>query len=404
MTHSYWLDTKIEFAETELVRGTQFDVLIVGAGVAGLSTAYWLEKNNPTIKIAILDRGQVGMGASGRNAGFVTCGSAEHFQKLEKQFGLNKAAEIWHFSDRNRELLLSEIIDPDNGSVDFSPTGSCTVAASAADWSRYQALAQTMQSAGIDVELIDKNALAKNYGVRNFLGGIQYKKDGVIHPIKLLKKIKAKLKNTQFLMNAEIQNYSQNAGSWTVKTQQNTLTADRVIFCLNGYAPDLVPELKNLIKPQRGQIIVTEPMQKFVQGPCYLTKHLCYFRQLPNGELLVGGFRNHDLLAENTSEDSITEKIQTALTEFTEDYFKDTKNVKINYRWSGLMGFSPDGQMILGELPDKKNIFIMAGCSGHGMGLSFHAAKVLVEAILGKKIPDHLDIQRFSSSFFQKES
>lgn len=403
MTHSYWLDTTIEFEKKDLVDRHQYDVIIIGAGIAGLSTAYWLEKNNPSIQIAILDRNRIGFGASGRNAGFITCGSAEHFQKLEKQFGLDQAAKIWHFSDTNRELLRSEIIQDDFDSVDFLMTGSCTVAASAEDWSRYQKLALTMKSVGLDVELSDQSTLSKNFGVRNFLGGIRYKNDGVIHPVKLLKKIKSKLKNTQFLQDVQFQSSVQHAGFWTIKTQHNTLTAEKIIFCLNGYAPDLIPELKNLIKPQRGQIIVTEAVPKFIQGPCYLTKHLCYFRQLPNGEILVGGFRNQDLIAENTSEDLVTEKIQKALTEFTEDYFQDLKNIKINYRWSGIMGFTPDGQMILGQLPEKKNQFVMAGCSGHGMGLSFHAAKVLVESLSGRKILPHLDVNRFTPSFFQKE-
>ncbi len=393
-THSIWQDTQIDFKTSDFTESTAFDTIIVGAGIAGLSTAYWLEKKNPNLKLAIIDKGTLGIGASGRNAGFITCGSAEHFSKLEKQFGLNKAVEIWKFSELNRELLKSEIIQGDNASVDFFSTGSCTVAPSFEDWQRYHELIKTMSSSGIDVELIDEKYLSENYGVTNFHGAIQYYNDGVIHPIKLLKKMKSFLKNTKFFLNTEILNM-QNDPQCTVRIKGKVLKAEKVILCLNGYASTLLPELSDLVKPQRGQVIVTEPLPQFVKGPCYLTKHLCYFRQLPQGELLVGGFRNHDIEAENTNEDRISEKIQAALGEFTENYFKNTKNVKINYRWSGVMGFTTDGQMILGELPTKKNLFMMAGCSGHGMGLSFNAAKVLVENIQGSAVPAHLDIQRF---------
>jgi len=194
MSISYWLDSssKKEF---------QYDVVIVGAGIAGVSTAYWLEKSFPDIKIALIERNKMGFGASGRNAGFVTCGSAEHFDKLNKNFGIEKATEIWRFSEINRELLSDHIIQNDPDSVLFKSTGSCTVAPSETDWQRYQDLAQIMKNQGIDVELIESETMAKDYGVKNFKGGIQYKHDGVVHPIRLLKKIFAHLSRTTLFEN-----------------------------------------------------------------------------------------------------------------------------------------------------------------------------------------------------------
>lgn len=401
MTRSYWLDTEANITSADLTTENHFDIIIVGSGIAGLSTAFWLEQKDPKLKIVIIDQGPFGGGASGRNAGFITCGSAEHFYKLSLQFGLTQATEIWKFSEANRELLKSHIFGDDFGCVDFSPTGSCTVAATDSDWQRYHELASTMQSVGIDVSLIDETFLTEYYGVRNFSGAIQYAHDGVIHPVKLLNKIKSKLHRTKFILNSAVLSSVEETANSLVKLPGRNISSDKIIFCLNGFAGNLVPELKTLIKPQRGQIIVTEPLRKFVQGPCYLTKHLCYFRQLPSGELLVGGFRNHDLEAENSDVDQISPKIQTALTEFTESYFKDIASVKINYRWSGIMGFTPDNQMVIGRLPSHENSYAMAGCSGHGMGLSFHSAKVLVDSIYGIKIPVHLDIKRFSSEFSQ---
>lgn len=393
MTEAYW---QINLNKTKVQTTRQdFDVCIIGAGIAGISTAYWLEKNNPQLKIGVIDKIHLGAGASGRNAGFVTCGSAEHFQKLINSFGLERATEIWKFSEKNRDLLLSEIIQDQFSDFDFKLTGSCTVAATTNDWDRYQTLAETMKAAGIDIELIDETYLNQHYGVTGFSGALQYLHDGVIHPIKLLEKIKSKLKNTEFIFGENIQNIQSKNNQHTIQLQTTTLYCEKIFSCLNGFTADVLSDYKKLILPQRGQVILTEPLPAFVKGPCYLTKHLCYFRQLLTGELLVGGFRNHDIENENTSQDAITDKIQTALNEFTQSYFTNTKNVKINYRWSGIMGFTPDGQMIIGELPDRKNFFIMGGCSGHGMGLSFHAAKVLADSSTGGIIPEQFRIGRF---------
>ena len=69
MSSSFWLD------RTPTSERQVFDVVIVGAGITGLSTAYWLEKEDPSLKVAIVEKNRVAFGASGRNAGFVTCGS-----------------------------------------------------------------------------------------------------------------------------------------------------------------------------------------------------------------------------------------------------------------------------------------------------------------------------------------
>ena len=392
MNQSYWHQEKCIVSNTT---ENHFDVAIIGAGIAGLSFAYWLEKKDPHLKIVIIDKNFIGAGASGRNGGFVTCGSAEHFDKLTTQFGLTKAHEIWKFSEDNRELLLQEIIQSEFQSVDFNQSGSCTVAPSLEAWERYQGIYQRMKSCGIDVELMDDQNLKADYGVKNFLGGIYYKLDGSIHPMKLLRTLIKKLKKTSFYLGEEIQSVTDSKNLVQIKISQNTLQAGKIFYSLNGFAPRLLPELAPWIKPMRAQAMATEPMPAFVKGPCYLTKHLCYFRQLPTGELLVGGFRNMDAEAENTDTEMITDKIQNALTDFTRSYFNNTENIKINYRWSGIMGFAPDSQMLVGAVPTRQNSYFMAGCASHGMGLSFNTAKVLAGSLFGEAIPSHLSADRF---------
>ena len=115
MSISYWLD---ESQISKKIPEKTYDYLIIGAGIAGLSTAYWLEKKSPHAKIAVIDKYSLGFGASGRNAGFVTCGSALHFNKLDQKFGQKKAQEIWQFSEANHQLLLTEIIQDKSNQID----------------------------------------------------------------------------------------------------------------------------------------------------------------------------------------------------------------------------------------------------------------------------------------------
>jgi gamma-glutamylputrescine oxidase len=169
---SYWLD------ESQISKKPKnYDYLIIGAGIAGLSTAYWLEKKSPQSKIGIIDKFSLAYGASGRNAGFVTCGSALHFNKLEESFGLTKAQEIWQFSEENRELLLKEIIQDQTNQVDYKTTGSCTVIPDQLHSERFEKIFQTMKSAGIAVEMVDAKTLHKEYAVKSSAGAIEYTND-----------------------------------------------------------------------------------------------------------------------------------------------------------------------------------------------------------------------------------
>ena len=84
MSVSYWNDVQNK-------PQVSFDIAIIGGGIAGLSTAYWLLKEDPNLKICILEKGELGAGATGRNAGFITCGSVEHFNRLVGKHGENEA-------------------------------------------------------------------------------------------------------------------------------------------------------------------------------------------------------------------------------------------------------------------------------------------------------------------------
>jgi gamma-glutamylputrescine oxidase len=390
MSISKWLD------QTQKSISQHYDVVIIGGGIAGLSTAYWLQKQDSKLRMALIEKNRIGFGASGRNAGFVTCGSTEHFLKLEKDFGLEKATEIWKFSEENHRLLREEIIQDQANKVDYRQTGSCTVAPNEPQWEKYQAIAATMKKSGIDVRQVTTREMENDYGVTGFVGGIDYAGDGYIDPIKLLNLLRSKVKLDIF-ESTEVFALNQQADHELVQTDQGLFRADKVILTLNAYLPLLMKDFAKLITPGRGQILMTEPLPAFVRGPCYLTKHLCYFRQLPTGHLLVGGFRNLDRETENTYADQTTELIQSALLNFIRDHFKYGPQAKIAYQWSGIMGFSPDGQMLLGPVPDRDSLQVMAGCSGHGMGLSFHAAKTLVDSFYGKAVPSHLRLQRFNS-------
>ncbi|MBL7666267.1 MAG: FAD-binding oxidoreductase, partial [Bacteriovoracaceae bacterium] len=121
MSVSYWNDRSYGKTAT-------YDIAIVGGGISGASCAYWLSKEDPSLRIAIIEKYEMGAGATGRNAGFITCGSVEHFNRLVGKHGQDEALEIWRFSEENLRLLQQEIIHDRAKELLFENKGSFSLA------------------------------------------------------------------------------------------------------------------------------------------------------------------------------------------------------------------------------------------------------------------------------------
>ena len=79
------------------------DVIIVGAGISGGSIAWWLK--DAGLDVVVLDKGDVCAGATGKNAGFITCGSVEHFNRQMERLGQEDALTLWRMSQDNIDLI-----------------------------------------------------------------------------------------------------------------------------------------------------------------------------------------------------------------------------------------------------------------------------------------------------------
>jgi glycine/D-amino acid oxidase-like deaminating enzyme len=267
MSVSFWNDESLSAANKE------FDIVIIGAGIAGVSTAYWLGKLDPNLKIAVLDKGELGSGATGRNAGFITCGSVEHFSRMEKKYGIDKALSIWRFSEENLELLKNELLGE---SSLIEQTGSFSLASTESEYQELQNSFNMMKSNCLDVELITKPEIETRLNATGFCGGIKYLKDACTHPIKLLYAIKSRWsENISLLQNHEVYKIE----SDRVFTSKSKIKSEISIMATNGYSYLLEDFFKDKIYPTRGQILATKPVPLFLEAPCYANFVLDYFRQ-----------------------------------------------------------------------------------------------------------------------------
>ncbi|HEX9916264.1 MAG TPA: FAD-binding oxidoreductase, partial [candidate division Zixibacteria bacterium] len=151
---------------------------------------------------------------------------------------------------------------------------------------------------------------------------------------------------------------------------------------------------KDLVIPTRGQILATEPVKEklFDQKIVYADWGYEYFRQLLDGTILLGGFRQLYSDTEIGFSDETTSEIQEGLYKFLIEHFPQLNKIKITHRWAGVMGFSKDGLPLVGALPQAPFVISAVGFTGHGMGFAFGLAKGLAEYLTGGKTSYPLDI------------
>ncbi|MCB9526636.1 MAG: FAD-binding oxidoreductase [Myxococcales bacterium] len=385
MTVSYWMDQSATEPPVEV------DVCIIGAGIAGASTAYWLK--DAGLKVAVIDKGDVACGASGRNAGFVTCGSVEHFAREAKTRGEQVALDLWQMSQENLRLIETELVGK-GLDCDFKRGGTYSLAGTAHELEVLGETATHLQARGVPVTVLSAEQVNRDIQATGFAGGVLYHDDGEVHPGKLVRGILER-SGADFYPHHEVRRIEDHPAGPRIHTRLRTFHAGVVVFATNGWSGELNPWLGERIAPTRGQILVTDPVAPFLPAPCYANFVLDYFRQLPDGRLLIGGFRQLAKETEVGTADVLHPEIQANLEAFLKRHFPALAHARVAYRWAGTMGFSQDGMPIIGALPGRSDLYCVAGFTGHGIGWGFKAGQLLADLLLHGKTPPHVSTRRF---------
>src|ERR671937_1671178 len=134
---SLWLDG-IQRTYPAVDGDTDADVAIVGGGIAGIASAYFLATAGA--RVVVLEGRSVAEGASGRNAGFLLAGVAENFVAASRRYGEEHAWRIWCLTKRTQSLVRS-LVETHRIGCDLEWYGSMQIAADDDEWAEMLASA-----------------------------------------------------------------------------------------------------------------------------------------------------------------------------------------------------------------------------------------------------------------------
>jgi gamma-glutamylputrescine oxidase len=366
MTVSYWQDNSAQHT-------IECDVCVVGAGIVGLYLAKLIAGQGR--KTTVLEARHVAAGASGRNAGMVLTGAAQHYYEAVRLYGHDVALGLWNLSLHNREIVRG--LSQEYGTP-YDPTGSFLLALDDTEAEDLERTADAMLDDNISVKFTLKDPTK-----RGFSAAIFQPDDAGIHPARFAQALATNCGADVWEQSEVFGWESLPDGRIEVRSRRTVVRCDMLALCTNAYAPLMHPYFEDKVQPTRGQILVTEPVGHTVLSQlCYADYGYEYFRQLPDGRFLIGGWRHHFREMEVGYEDRATPQVQGGLEGFMARYFPDVVGARITHRWSGTMGFSKDGIPLVGSLPDEPNVYFAVGFTGHGLGFGLATAERLAAHML----------------------
>lgn len=373
-TFSYWEKTTY-FENT--------DFIVIGSGIVGLFTSLELRKRFPKAKILVLERGILPNGASTKNAGFCCFGSISELIDDLNHFSLDESIALVKLRYDGLKKLRNYLGDE---AIGYSACGGYELFTKndvkifnncLNNIDKYNRLFEPF--IGKNVYNVDEKAGENNRFSPIITSVIKNNYEGSIDTGKMMRSMINKVINEGItvLNNIEITAFNETGSGVDLKTSVGKLNAKKLVVTTNGFAKQLLPDLD--VEPARAQVLVTSEIKDLaLNGTFHYDRGYNYFRNI-NGRVLLGGGRNLDLLAENTTEMETTQLITDHLIQMLREIILPGKDFTIDYQWSGIMGVGAVKKPIIKKCGE--HIFAAVRMGGMGVAIGSKVGEMAAELI-----------------------
>lgn len=347
-----------------------YDLIVIGSGIVGLSTALSYRQLRPTDRILVLERGLFPTGASTKNAGFACYGSAAELWHDIQVIGETKALEVLEMRKKGMEKLRKRLGDDAIG-YEAHGGGEIFRPGDAFDPEIVPYLNRLLLPIfGTPVFEIDRLGAEKlgfqAHAISHFVWN---KVEGQIHTGNMMRNLLRLARGNQIeiLTGAKAQKPEKCGRSWQIAVESSPaiFQSERLALCTNAFTPELFPELD--VNPGRGQVLITKPIANLrFKGIFHFDEGYYYFRNVGN-RVLFGGGRNLDFEGETTSEIALNPNIQASLEYHLASWILPKGSAfEVEDRWAGIMAFGQEKVPILRKLDEG----LVAGVRMNGMGIA----------------------------------
>lgn len=366
-------------ATAPLTESGRADVVVIGGGFCGLSTALHLAEAG--LRPVLLEAREIGFGGSGRNGGQVIPGLKHDPDELVAMFGPERGERLAAFGADTADAVFG-LIDRHRMDVPRTRTGWIQGAHTDEGLAQAERRAEQWARRGAPTRLLDKAEADRLIGSERYRGGWLDGRGGAVQPLAYARGLaKAALAAGAVLhTDTPVAGLSRRGTTWTVRTGRGpSLTTERVVLCTNGYSGDLWPKLRQTIIAANSFQVATVPLSDNLrrtvlpegQVSSDTRKLLLYFRLDHTGRLLLGGrgpFREPRGAADWAHLERIIPKL-----------FPQLAGIGFDHRWCGRVAVTRDYLPHL-HAPEP-GLLIDIGCQGRGVGLQTRMGQAIARFV-----------------------
>ena len=329
-----------------------YDAVIIGGGGHGLATAYFLAKEHGMRNIAVLERGAIGQGNSGRNTQVVR---SDYFHLVSSKF-FDRSLRL--YESLSREL---------NYNIMLSQRGKVSLAHSPHEMEMLRRSVNAIRMNGVDSEMLTPRELSKLEPMLNlhcrypiegaavqWRGGIS-RHDAVVWAFARA----AGALGVDIVQGCEVAGFwIQDGRVYGVETTHGAVASPRVCFAVAGHSSDLARKA-GLTLPIRStclQAMVTESVKPLIDTVLVSAAIHVYVSQTGRGEVVIGGGADvFNSYAQRGGLPVLEANAQAAV-----ELFPCLSRLRVMRQWAGIVDITPDTSPIMGTTPIE-GLFISAG-------------------------------------------
>src|SRR5277367_6020189 len=219
------------------------DVVVVGGGITGLSTALHLAEQG--VKVVVLEAEEPGWGASGRNGGQVNPGLKLDPDQVERDYGEDLGRRMNSFAGAAPGFVF-DLIKRHGIRCEARRNGTLRAAIRPKHAAQVGATAEQLVRRGAPVELLSGNALEQATGTRRYSLAMLDRRGGDVNPLSFARGLARAAAGAGAAVHGGTRalGVKKAGGLWQVSTGTGTVSAHQVVVATNGYSDDLWPDLR----------------------------------------------------------------------------------------------------------------------------------------------------------------
>jgi glycine/D-amino acid oxidase-like deaminating enzyme len=377
---TFYAQTRSDLTSRPALQGAHdTDTIIIGGGLAGLTTA--LELAREGVAVTVLESESIGFGASGRNGGIVSPAFACGSEAIEARVGPQKARALHRLTIEGVARLRNHIqtltipqADPTPGLLNLRRFDQVRDLHAYAD--------EFQRDYGYAFTYLDRNAIQDRLQTTRYLHGLEDTQAFQIHPLNYLRALAVEVER----LGGKIYEQSPAIGCdlqgahKRLRTPNGQVSAKRAVFATGGYTGPLIPRLKRAVLPIATYMMVSSPAPDLLAQVIKTKSAILddrrasdYYRLVDGGQRLLWGGR---ITTRAANPEGVAAELRRAML----DVYPQLAPLQTDLAWSGLMAYARHLMPQIGEL--QPDVWHITAFGGHGLNTTAIAGKVLAEAIL----------------------